>query len=170
MIETHPTLEYYRHMVLQIRRFISTISSEPYRSQLNATKYILAHKDLHFANIMCDPFDMTVTAILDWEFSGVVPASRWNPVRAFLWNGKQGAEAKEEKTRMEELFETVCIEKGAARLLDDIKPNSLQERMQTAVNHIRAIADVCPRGQAGDKVGVWRTVAETAMWSFVEGV
>lgn len=166
MIEAHPALEDHRDMLPRIREFISAIGIEPYKSQLNNTKYVMAHKDLHFANIMCDPSDMSITAILDWEFSGVVPASRWNPVRAFLWNGKRGEEARAEKLRLEEMFGTICAEKGAANLLEDMKPNESQERMQTAINHIRAIVEVCPRGQAQDKVGAWRATAEAAMRSF----
>ncbi|KAJ4420044.1 hypothetical protein N0V82_004616 [Gnomoniopsis sp. IMI 355080] len=167
--ESHHSLDRFRTMLPKIRRFVSVIQSEKYKFKLNDVKYILAHKDLHFANIMCDPTSSgsKVTAILDWEFSGIVPAPRWNPSRAFLWNGKRDAEAKEEQARMEALFETLCHEKGATQLLEEAKPNTLQEEMQTAVNHIRAIVEVCPRNQAQDRVETWRDVAETAMDTFV---
>lgn len=168
-IETHPSLERFRTMVPQLSRFVVAINSEQYKSKLDNAKYILAHKDLHFGNIMCDPADpnLPITAVLDWEFSGVVPATRWNPVRAFLWNGKRDTQSKEEHTKMERLFETVCAEKGVLSLLEDVKPTSLQESMQTAVNHIRAIVEVCPRGQAQDKVDTWRRTAEAAMAVFI---
>lgn len=90
----------------------------------------------------------------------------WNPPRAFLWNMKWGPDDKVEQTRVEQLFEQICREKGAGHVLEQTQLNSKQELMQTAVNHIRAIVEVCPRGQAQDRVAHWREVAEAA----VEGI
>ncbi|OQE35184.1 hypothetical protein PENCOP_c014G04905 [Penicillium coprophilum] len=165
-IEKHPSLESYRDMIPRIQAFASAI--QEHAEELNQVVYVLAHRDLHFANIMCDPDqpDSPITAVLDWEFSSVVPAPRWNPPRAFLWNMKSTPEDKEEQTRMEKLFESVVREKGAGKILDEMELNPLQESMQTAVNHIRAIVEVCPRGQAQDRVAHWRGVAESAMESF----
>ncbi|KAJ6147214.1 hypothetical protein N7497_009196 [Penicillium chrysogenum] len=56
--------------------------------------------------------DYPITAILDWECSSVVPAPRWNPPRAFLWNMKWSPEDKDEQTRVEKVFESICREKG----------------------------------------------------------
>ncbi|RDW68770.1 phosphotransferase family protein [Aspergillus mulundensis] len=167
-IEVHPSLETYRDMIPRIRAFITQLQKEENTSDLNHVTYVLAHKDLHFANIMCAPSQpgCPITAVLDWEFSGVVPAPRWNPPRAFLWNMKWAPEDKAEQSRMEGLFEKICLEKGAGHLLEEMTLNDKQEQMQTAVNHIRAIVEVCPRGQAGDKVGKWREVAERAMDAF----
>ncbi|KAJ5807661.1 hypothetical protein N7447_011117 [Penicillium robsamsonii] len=165
-IEKHPSLESYRDLIPRIHAFATAI--QEHAEQLNQVVYVLAHRDLHFANIMCDPDqpDYPITAVLDWEFSSVVPAPRWNPPRAFLWNMKWTLEGKEEQTRMEKLFESVCREKGAGKMLDEMNLNPLQESMQTAVNHIRAIVEVCPRGQAQHRVGHWRGVAESAMGAF----
>lgn len=164
-IERHPSLEEYRDLVPRIKAFIQVITSPKHISELklNEVRYILAHKDLHFTNIMCDPPSdpqgrCSITSVLDREFSGVVPASRWNPPRAFLWNMESTPEAKEEQTRMEELFEEICKEKGAGHLLE--------ESMQAVVNYIWAIVEDCPRGQAGDRVRRWREVAENAMGTF----
>ncbi|KAJ6185210.1 hypothetical protein N7519_006511 [Penicillium mononematosum] len=165
-IEKHPSLESYRDLIPRIHAFATAIQDNV--EQLNQVVYVLAHKDLHFANIMCDPDhpDYPITAILDWEFSGVLPAPRWNPPRAFLWNMKWSPEDKEEQTRMEELFESICRENGTGKTLQDMELNPLQNSMQTAVNHIRAIEEVCPRGQAQDRVSHWRGVAEAAMEVF----
>ncbi|KAL4902084.1 hypothetical protein BDW74DRAFT_187057 [Aspergillus multicolor] len=167
-ITIHPTLKAYRDMIPSIRAFITNLQREENTADLNATTYILAHKDLHFANIMCDPSQSgcPITAVLDWEFSGVVPAPRWNPPRAFLWNVKWTDGDKAEQSRMEGLFENIVRERGAVWILQQMELNGKQEQMQTAVNHIRAIVEVCPRGQAGEKVRHWRETAERAMDAF----
>jgi aminoglycoside phosphotransferase (APT) family kinase protein len=167
-IEVHPSLEPYHILVPRIREFMAQLQRPKNQAELNRVVYILAHKDMHFANIMCDPDQpgCPITAVLDWEFSGVVPGPRWNPPRAFLWNMEWDADNKAEQTRMEQLFEQVCVEKGAGHILEQTKLNAKQELMQTAVNHIRAIVEVCPRGQAQDRVAHWRGVAEVAMEAF----
>ena len=66
---------------------------------------------------------------------------------------------------MEKLFKEICLEKGAEHLLEEVKINTLQESMQ-AVNHIRAIVEVCPRGQALDRVCRWREVVQKAIEVF----
>ncbi|CAI7638496.1 unnamed protein product [Penicillium glandicola] len=167
-IEVHPSLEPYRDLIPQIREFMAQLRRQDNQKELNRVAYIMAHKDLHFANIMCDPDQQgcPITAVLDWEFSGVVPGPRWNPPRAFLWNMKWDPYDKAEQSRMEQLFEQTCHEKGAEHILEQTQLNAKQEMMQTAVNHIRAIVEVCPRGQAQDRVAHWRAVAEAAMEGF----
>lgn len=166
-IQKHPSLEQFRDMVPSIHRFIERINSVEFRGKLDTTKYIMAHKDLHFANIICDPDSLRIKAILDWEFSGVVPAPRWNPSEAFLWNGSSDASANTEKYELREVFETVCKEKGFHQVLRDIKPSPEQIKMITAVSYVRAITEVCPRGQHQDKIDNWKEEALAAM-SFFE--
>ncbi|KKK12602.1 hypothetical protein P175DRAFT_0435503 [Aspergillus ochraceoroseus IBT 24754] len=168
-IQVHPALISFRDMIPRINAFVSALDSPEYAEELNRVTYVLAHKDMHFANIVCDLDDREwpITAVLDWEFSGVVAAPRWNPPRAFLWNGRHEPEDKEERNNLEERFENICLEQGGGRMLEQMKLNPLQDSMQTAVNYIRAIVEVCPRGQAADKVTGWRQVAEDAMSAFV---
>ncbi|OJK04021.1 hypothetical protein ASPACDRAFT_1863684 [Aspergillus aculeatus ATCC 16872] len=147
-IEIHPALEPYRDLVRRIRAFREAIQRPEYAARLNEVPYVLAHKDLHCANII-----------------GVVAAPRWNPVRAFLWNGREGEENKAERNRLEAVFEEVVRrEKGAEWVLAEMRWRSpLQEEVQKVVNHLRAIVEVVPRGQAGERAGPWRTVVEEGM-------
>lgn len=100
---------------------------------------------------MCDPRSPScpITAILDWEFSGVVPAPRCNPPRDFLWNTKSSPDDKAEQSRMEDVFKAIRQERGLEKMLDEMQLNPLQELTQTVVNYICAIVEVCPRGQTG---------------------
>lgn len=167
-ISVHESLAPFRDLIPRLDAFVEAISSATNKPILNEVRYILAHKDLHFANIMCDPNDPSgrITAILDWEFSGVVPAPRWNPPRAFLWNAQNNDEAKVEQDALEKIFEANCKEKGLECLLEDVKLNELQEPMQTLTNYLRAIVEVCPRNQAQDAVGKWRKTVEACLEAF----
>jgi len=176
-IERHPSLKPYQNMLPRLRRFIEAINSPAYKEKLDNVKYILAHKDMHFANIMCQYPALggeqaghergpRITAVLDWEFAGIVPAPRWNPPRAFLWNGSRSAEAKSEQQKLFSVFEGFCRARGAESLLSDVRASELQEAFQTATNHVRAIVEVCPRNQAKDRVDAWRATAENAMAVF----
>jgi hypothetical protein len=98
----HPSLEPFRDMIPRLRAFMKIIQAPVNAKELNRITYDLAHKDLHFGNVMCDPDHpgWPITAILDCQFSGVVPAPRLNPPRAFLWNTKTSPEDKVEQSRM----------------------------------------------------------------------
>jgi len=129
---------------------------------------------MHFANIMAEPADdgihYKITAVLDWEFAGVVSSARWNPRKAFLWIGQQSTQAKEEQGRLWQVFERKCREKNAGRLLQEFELNKLQETTHTVVSYIRAIVEVCPKGVWEDlqRAEAWRKVAEAAMTAEID--
>ncbi|KAL4948774.1 hypothetical protein BDW69DRAFT_175779 [Aspergillus filifer] len=92
-IEVHPFLEAYRVLVPQIRAFITNLYKEENIDELNRVAYVLAHRDLHFANIMCDADQpgCPITAVLDWEFSGVGSSTTMESLTGFLAEYKMDA-------------------------------------------------------------------------------
>ncbi|KAK6001651.1 hypothetical protein QM012_002141 [Aureobasidium pullulans] len=163
-IEVHPSLEFMREVLPQLERFLGAINTEPMQTRLNQIPLRLAHKDLHFANILVDPITAHITAIIDWEFAGVVPFARWNPSRAFLWNAQDGDASMAEKTALMEKYENKARERAFGYLIHDAKFTSKeQESMQTAANFLRAIVEVCPRNQANESVMNWKETAVKAM-------
>ncbi|KAI5206840.1 hypothetical protein E4T39_02268 [Aureobasidium subglaciale] len=163
-IERHPSLECMRDILPQLDRFLDVIAIEPLRAKLNNVPLRLAHKDLHFANILIDPETAQITSIIDWEFAGVVPFTRWNPSRAFLWNAQDNMTTKAEKEALMQIYEDRARGKGLGYLVDDAKFTSKeQESMQTVANFLRAIVEVCPRGHREGKVEGWKETAVKAM-------
>lgn len=86
-------------------------------------------------------------------------------LRLTRWNGQQNEDSKHEKERLFELFKKL-IQERAPQILDEMEPNEMQEAMQTVHNFLRAIVEVCPRGQCVDKVGVWRATLEASLEAF----
>ncbi|KAK0383956.1 hypothetical protein NLU13_8045 [Sarocladium strictum] len=167
LIQKHESLVFMRDAVPRIDALLSNLSTRRMQSDdpdaLNQVKLRLAHKDLHFANILVDPLTADITAILDWEFAGVVPYIEWNPSRAFLWNGRDDDDDSfDEKQRWMKRFEECCRERGAEYLVEDAKFSSpLQESLHKIHNYLRAIVEVSPRGQRQDLVQGWKnTVLE----------
>jgi hypothetical protein len=164
-IRVHPTLEKMRDLLPRLDGFVEALSKHP---ELNDTRYILAHKDLHFGNVMYDELSGRITGILDWEFSSVVPAPRWNPVRAFLWNGRYAPEATEERNRLNKLFNERCLARGLVSLIEETKFSStLQQTMQDVANYLRAIVEVSPRRQKPEMVPSWRASLEEGLTAFM---
>ncbi|KAI0149738.1 phosphotransferase enzyme family-domain-containing protein [Hypoxylon sp. NC0597] len=158
LIQLHDKLAFMRSDIPCLEAFLTAISSRA--EELNQTKLVLAHKDLHFANMLYNRGTGRITAILDWEFSCIMPSQQWNPRRAFLWNGQEGKVGVAEKKRLWELFTARCEERNLTSFLDDTKFTSpLQEAMQRVTDHVRAIVEVSPRDQRKELVPSWRATA-----------
>ncbi|KAI1204807.1 phosphotransferase enzyme family-domain-containing protein [Annulohypoxylon truncatum] len=141
LIRLHDRLEYYRPQADSLKLFLGALNR--HAEELNKTRFILAHKDLHFGNIMYDQASGKITAILDWEFSGVVPAPKWNPRKAFLWNCDRTEKSKAEKERLVQRFAQRCEERGVKPLPDEVEYTSpRQKAMQEIADHVRAIIEV----------------------------
>lgn len=156
LIQIHDKLAFMREAIPQLMHFVQALPS--HADELNSVKLRLAHKDLHFANILCSPSSGDITAILDWEFLGVVPFTKWNPSKAFLWSARDDADSADEKQRLLSLFGKRCREKGVKILEDAAYSSPLQESMQKVADFLRAITEVAPRDQRKDLVQGWKTV------------
>jgi hypothetical protein len=118
-----------------VPRFEEFLTALPkHADELNSVKLRLAHKDLHFTNMLHDANSGKITEIIDWEFSGIVHFTKWNPHRLFLWNRRDGEESKIEKQRLMGLFVQRCKEKGVTILDDASYCSPLQESMQTVAD------------------------------------
>ncbi|KAM5347164.1 hypothetical protein ACJ41O_010169 [Fusarium nematophilum] len=159
LIQTHDKLAFMRVVVPRLESFVAALHT--HADELNKVKLRLAHKDLHFANMVFDVSSGRIMGILDWEFSGVVPFTKWNPRRSFLWNGFDNPTSSNEKQRLLGLFTQRCKEKGSSLLEDANYTSPLQASMQKAADFLRAIVEVSPRDQKQDQVQGWReTVLE----------
>ena len=154
LIQTHEKLEFMRDIIPRLEEFL--IALPQHSLELNNVKLRLAHKDLHFGNILYDIETGKITAILDWEFSGIVPFPRWNPVKAFLWNAKDGEESRKEKYRLFERFEKRCKQRGVRILGDAEFASPLQESMHNVAHSLWAIVEFVPRDQRNEDVPTWR--------------
>lgn len=153
LILVHDKLAFMRSDIPRLEAFLAALPQ--HAAQLNSTKLRLAHKDLHWANLLYDKKSSRISAVLDWEFSGVVQFQQWDPRRAFLWTGQKGEEGIREKSQLQDLFAERCKNKGMVLLDDAAYTSRMQEAMQSVVDFLRAIVEVTPRDQRSDLVQSW---------------
>lgn len=150
----HPSLEFLRLLLPRLSAFVSNLPT--HAAILDNVPIRLAHKDLHFANILYDPTTGRITAILDWEFSGTTPFPLWDPPRAFLWNARDREASYNEKNRLRERFAEMCREEGVDHLMKDAEFTSeVQERVYTVANMMRWFTSFIPKGRFLDRVDGW---------------
>ncbi|KAK9772047.1 putative Aminoglycoside phosphotransferase domain-containing protein [Seiridium cardinale] len=163
-IEIHQSLEWMRDMIPRLGAFMAFLNDRS--AELDGTRYILTHKDLHFGNIMCDPRTLQITAVLDWEFAAVLPLPLWSPGGGFLWSAKdESQESLLERDRLfQDIFTTLCGERDPGLLSDfNVKTQMPHKAILRVLNFVRAIVEVCPRGQKLDRAREWRITVEEAL-------
>lgn len=148
--EIQRDLTFMHEHIPRLRAFCKVLPN--FAARLDNTKIRLAHKDLHFANMLYDQSTGKITGILDWEFASAVPFQIWDPVRAFLWNAKDGDESYKEKYRLRDRFAVLCQEEGATFWDDAGFTSEMQEKMHGVSNMMRIIVTLIPRGQFVDRV------------------
>ncbi|KAI0881239.1 kinase-like domain-containing protein [Annulohypoxylon maeteangense] len=145
-IRLHDNLEFYRLQSYRLEAFLTVL--EEHAEELNKTRFILAHKDLHFGNIMYDRKSGKITSILDWGFAGVVPAPKWNPRKAFLWDCDSSEKGKAARDLLMQRFMQRCEARGVKPLPDEVEYTSpRQKAMQEIADHVRAIIEVKVKNQ-----------------------
>lgn len=151
--EVQKDLTFMRQHIPRLRAFCKVLPD--FAAQLGDTQIRLAHRDLHFANMLYDQSTGQITGVLDWEFASAVPFQIWDPVRAFLFNTQPGDEAYKEKYRLRDRFAELCKEEEEAAgmsFLDDASFTSeIQEKMHSVSNMMRIIVTLIPRGQFVDR-------------------
>ncbi|EQB51638.1 hypothetical protein CGLO_08797 [Colletotrichum gloeosporioides Cg-14] len=160
VISRHAALQWARELVPRLEGLRAWVREEEHEREMGDTVYVLAHRDLHLANVMVDEANGTVTGVLDWEFGGVVPGPRWDPPNAFLypWGG-EGKEARRERDRMRGWAREVCRERGIGEnVVDGVKHTEVQERVHLVVNHVRAICELWRENRENERA--WGKVVE----------
>ncbi|KAF2726250.1 hypothetical protein K431DRAFT_280277 [Polychaeton citri CBS 116435] len=145
MIEHHESLEIVRQHLPRIRELSDAIRK--HAAEINDTTYVLAHRDLHMGNIMYDGESRKVTAVIDWEFASVMPAPLTDAAMgSLLWD--YGPNGISESTRgLQRRLKSLCKGRGADVEVESRYNSPRQEAMMDAVNYLRAVTEVLPRGQ-----------------------
>ncbi|OAA53585.1 Protein kinase-like domain protein [Niveomyces insectorum RCEF 264] len=171
LIGLHDSLALLRGDVPRLEAFAAQITQQPEpATQLGGgSAFVFAHKDLHFANQLHAAG--RITAMLDWEFAGVVPAPLWNTRRAFLWNARPGEENLAAKRRLVARFEDRVRARNdpvvTERLLTGVRfASPEQDAMQAVVDYLRAITEVVPRGGRDHVLPAWRDTMLASLATF----
>jgi aminoglycoside phosphotransferase (APT) family kinase protein len=153
-IQRHDSLAPMRDCLPRINSFVDAIRKT--KKELDVTLIRLAHRDLHFGNILYDAESGKITGVIDWEFASIVPFPRWDPSRAFLWDCGDSDESYHEKYRLRDVFFKRCTDKGVRIFEDANFTSERQEAMQLAASYLRAITEVLPRGRVERPWETWR--------------
>jgi hypothetical protein len=63
--EKHPSHTGFRDMIPRVQEFVNAIQDEE-NAALDEANYAVAHRDLHFAKIMCDPTKPDIPSRPSW--------------------------------------------------------------------------------------------------------
>lgn len=159
-----------RENIMLLEQFVDIINHSPLSEKINDVPYILAHRDLHFGQLLIDPQTCRITAVLDWEFAQIAPFPLWK--RGFLWHGDPDIpwsnevfqERKRLRGRWKERIRIKEVKDGGegVRALGAQKWKHKEQRAAwDVVNYMRCIVEVTPRGvQVDDARGWWEEVVK----------
>ncbi|KAK4503681.1 hypothetical protein PRZ48_004596 [Zasmidium cellare] len=154
-IRKSDSLAFMREHLPLLEKFIAALKED--EKKLNDTKLCLAHRDLHMGNIMYDVEEHKITGILDWEFSVVMPLQQGDLSRAFMHDLVDDGKWYERKKKMLRMIRGSAKAKGEKDISKTYAFTSEdQEEMQEAVDLLRAIVEVSPRGQREREKMEWR--------------
>lgn len=154
-IEIHESLAFMREHLGLLTRFIEALKQDS--EQLNRTKLCLAHRDLHMGNIMYDVEKHEVSGILDWEFSVIMPMLQGDMSRAFMHDLVMDGKWGERKRKMYDTLREISTAKTGTDVVETYTyATPSQEEMQRAVDLLRAIVEVSPRGQREKEKMLWK--------------
>ena len=169
-ISRHPLLAEMRDLIPRFESLISLLSDSSFvqRARLNEMRLLLAHRDLHFSNILWGPTTKRITAVVDWEFSGAAPFCRWDPPKAFLASLPYDQEGILRKRKWVEMFKERCQERGVEwrELIWDGDSkfgwkSEEQKWVFFAVDYLRCICEVGPTGERREVLWVWKGEVES---------
>lgn len=159
----HPALQSLPYLsrtnIQLLEQFIEVISKPEQAAIINDTTYILAHRDLHFGQLLLDPDTAQINAVLDWEFAAIIPAPLWQG--GFLWNGNQAVpwseEIRVERALLRQRWEARVrlLDGGEEMLKESVWKHKSQEAAYEVVNLMRCIVEVVPRGVQLDDARRW---------------
>ncbi|KAF2491328.1 hypothetical protein BU16DRAFT_574502 [Lophium mytilinum] len=134
-IRRHEALGGMRELLPEINRFINAIQRDA--EELNRVKLRLAHKDLHFHNVM-----------------------------AFLAHTPIDDQAVARKLALVKIFDERCSARGITFLRDAEFTSKKQESMQAVADYLRSLVEVIPRGEKLGLAMGWRRELERNMAVF----
>lgn len=162
-ISAHPALQSLPYLsysnVQMLKSFVQAISEPHLAEEINDTIYVLAHRDLHFGNMLLDPDTARITAILDWEFAGAVAFPLWQT--CFLWNGdttvswSEDVRAERAKLRQRWNSRVDLLDGGQEMLAQSVWKHKSQEAAWDVMTYMRCIVEVIPRGTQLDDAKTW---------------
>lgn len=154
-VRRHESLAFMREHLELLRRFIEGLKE--HSETLNRSKLCLAHRDLHMGNIMYDIGTHEVTGILDWEFSVIMPVLQGDMSRAFMHDLVMDGKWGERKRKMYDTLREISRGKTGIDVVEKYTYTTpSQDEMQRAVDLLRAIVEVSPRGQREKEKMVWK--------------
>lgn len=164
-IEIHPSLDWLTGSdVAMLDQFVELINASPMLEKINGgLRYILAHRDMHFANMLLDADTHRIAGILDWEFAQVVPLPLWR--RSFLWNGRQDADSHAQRDRLYARWEAKMKHSDlGTQYLANTEWQCPEQRLAFEIcDYLRCIVEVCPRCQMDRPYKRWWNICVSSM-------